>query len=46
MPRYGQAILSSWTTDNVLELSSIQYFVNPYINVDTFTLLKPSLVSE
>ena len=36
----GQNILSSWTTDNVLEQSSIQYLVNPYINVDTFTLLK------
>ena len=46
MPRFGQSILSSWTTANVLELESIQYFVNPYINVDTFTLLKRSLFVE
>ena len=46
IPRFGQTISSSWTADNVLEQSSIQYFVNPYINVDTFTLLKSSLFSE
>lgn len=40
MARCGQNIPSSWTTDNILEQSSIQYLVNPYINVDTFTLLK------
>ena len=46
MPRFGQSILSSWTTANVLELESIQYFINPYINVDSFTLLKHSLFVE
>lgn len=43
MARCGQSILSSWTTDNILEQNSVQYFVNPYINVDSFTLLKPGL---
>ena len=43
MARSGQTIPSSWTTDNILEQSSIQYLVNPYINVDTFTLLKSVL---
>ena len=46
MARCGQAILSSWTTDNILEQDSIHYLVNPYINVDTFTLLKPSFFTE
>ena len=46
MPRCGQTIPSTWTTDNVLEQSSVQYFVNPYINLDTFTLLKTSLFTE
>jgi hypothetical protein len=46
MPRCGQTIHSGWTTDNILEQSSIQFLVNPYINVDTFTLLKRSLFSE
>jgi hypothetical protein len=46
MARCGQIIPSTWTTDNVLEQNSIQYFVNPYINVDSFTLLKASLFSE
>jgi hypothetical protein len=44
MARCGQNIHSSWTTDNILEQSStIQYFVNPYIDVHAFTLLKPTL---
>ena len=43
--RCGQSILSSWTTDNVLELNSTQFLVNPYINVDTFTILKPNFFS-
>ena len=42
MARCGQNINSSWTTDNILEQNSVHYLVNPYINVDTFTLLKPS----
>ena len=46
MARCGQSITSSWTADNVLEQSSLQYFVNPYINVDSFTLLKPQLFFE
>jgi hypothetical protein len=46
MARCGQNIISTWTTDNILEQSSIHYLVNPYINVDTFTLLKPTLFSE
>lgn len=46
MPRCGPSIPSSWTTDNILEQISVQYFVNPYINVDTFTLLKSSLFSK
>ena len=46
IPWCGQSISSSWTADNVLELGSIQYFVNPYINVDSFTLLKHSLFFE
>ena len=43
MARCGQKILSSWSTDNILEQTSIHYLVNPYINVDSFTLLKPAL---
>ena len=39
-------ISSTWTTDNVLEQSSLHYFINPYINVDTFTVLKPALFIE
>jgi hypothetical protein len=46
MPRFGQAINSTWTTDNILEQSSLHYFVNPYINIETFTLLKPALFNE
>ena len=46
MARCGQNILSSLTTDNVLEQPSIQYLVNSYINVDTFTLLKPAFFLE
>ena len=38
----GQNILSTLTTDNVLEQTLIQYLVNPYITVDSFTLLKAS----
>ena len=41
--RCGQNILSSWTTDNVLEQNSNQFLVNPYINVDMFTILKLNL---
>ena len=46
MARCGQNILSSWTTDNVLEQNSIHFLVNPYVNVDTFTLLKPTFFLE
>ena len=46
IPRFGAAINSSLTADNVLEQSTIQFFVNPYINIDTFTLMKPALVHE
>ena len=46
MARCGQNISSSLTTDNVLEQTSVQYLVNPYITVDSFTLLKPNLFSE
>ena len=46
IPRFGHAVSSTWTTDNVLELNSLHYFVNPYINVDTFTVLKPALFIE
>ena len=41
--RFKHAVSSTWTTDNVLEQSSVHFFVNPYINVDTFTVLKPAL---
>jgi hypothetical protein len=37
MARCGQNISSSLTTDNVLEQTSVQYLVNPYITVDSFT---------
>ena len=43
MARCGQNIPSSWTTDNILEQNSIHFLLNPYINVETFTLLKPNL---
>ena len=43
MAQCGQKILSSWTTDNILEQTSIHYLVNPYINVDSFMLLKLAL---
>ena len=43
MARCGQKIPSSWTSDNILEQNSIHFLVNPYINVETFTLLKPNL---
>ena len=46
IPRFGHAVSSTWTTDNVLEQGSIHFFVNPYINVDTFTVLKPALFIE
>lgn len=43
MARCGQNIPSSWTSDSILEEDSIQYLFNPYINVDTFTLLKSDM---
>ena len=46
MPRFGPAINSGWNTDNILEQSAIQFFVNPYINVDSFSLLKPAFCNE
>jgi hypothetical protein len=45
MARCGQTFPSSLTTDNILEQTSIHYLVNPYIDVDTFTLLKAPLFS-
>lgn len=33
MARCGSNVLSSWTSDNILEEDSIQYLFNPYINV-------------
>jgi hypothetical protein len=39
MGRYPREVPSSWTADNVLD-QSIQFVFNPYISVDTFTLLK------
>ena len=44
--RNAEVVSSTWTTDNVLEQGSIHFFVNPYINVDTFTVLKPALFIE
>ena len=46
MARCRQNILSTLTTDNVLEQTSIQYLVNPYITVDSFTLLKATFFGE
>ena len=46
MARCGQNIHSGWTTDSILEQNSVQFLVNPYINVHSFTLLKPSLFSK
>ena len=43
MAQCGQNIPSSWTSDNILEQNAIHFLVNPYINVETFTLLKPNL---
>ena len=42
MARYPREVPSpcQWTADNILERESIQYFLNPYIDVDTFTLFK------
>lgn len=40
MARYPRDLPSPWTTDNILEQGSIQYLLNSYINVDTFTLFK------
>jgi hypothetical protein len=35
MARYPRVMPSTWTTDNILEQGSIQYFLNHYINVDS-----------
>ena len=40
MARNPREVPSTWTADNILEQGSIQYFFNPYIDVDTFTLFK------
>ena len=40
MARYPRVVPSTWTTDNILEQGSIQYLLNHYINVDTFTIFK------
>ena len=44
MPWCGQAINSGWNTDNILKQSTIHFFIIPYINVDSFTLLKPAFL--
>ena len=40
MARLPRVVLSTWTTDNILEQGCIQYLVNSYVDVDTFTLFK------
>ena len=46
IPRFGPAINPGWNTDNILEQSAIHFFVNAYINVDSFSLLKPAFFNE
>ena len=41
MACYPQDVPSTWTVDNILDQGSIQFFLNPYINIDSFTLFKP-----
>lgn len=40
MARCPREVPSTWTAENVLEQGGIQFFLNHYINVDTFTLSK------
>jgi hypothetical protein len=39
MAKSGLKIDRTWTMDNVLDLAS-HFYVNPYINVDSFTSYK------
>jgi len=38
MGKCGAKIDQSWTTDNVLDLTT-QFYFNPYIDVDTFSVI-------